>query len=161
VSASGDSTQDTVERLKSLSEIGTSQARRAVFLLFIAPIAEFAFGIVDLLGTIFDLFIVPAQSFLQGIGELILAIVGGAAGIVDAGASTAARAFLTGIWSALGPLAFPLSIGIIGAAMFVLARILREQETTDSIFGLFSATDFPDIPFIRVGAQEEDEEGGE
>lgn len=161
MSASGDSTTDTVERLKNLSEIGTSQARRAVFLLFIAPIAEFAFGIVDLIGTVFDLFIVPAQSFLQGIGELILAIVGGAADIVNAGSSAGVRAFLTGIWSALGPLAFPVSIGIIGLAALVLARITRERETSDSIFGLFSATDFPDLPFIRVGSEEEDEEGGE
>jgi dipeptide/tripeptide permease len=156
-----DGTQDTVQRLKDLSSIGTSQARRAVFLLFIAPIAEFAFGLVDLIGTIFDLFIVPAQSFLQGIGELILSIVGGAADIVGAGSSAAVRAFLTGIWSALGPLAFPVSIGIAGLGALVLARIVAERETSDSIFGLFSSTDFPDIPFLRVGAEEEDEEGGE
>jgi hypothetical protein len=157
-----DGTTDTVQRLKDLSSIGTSQAQRAVFLLFVAPIAEFAFGIVDLIGTVFDLFIVPAQSFLTGIGELILAIVGGAADIVGAGSAAGTRAFLTGIWSALGPLAFPVSIGIVGLGALVLARITRERETSDSIFGLFSATDFPDLPFgLRVGSEEEDEEGGE
>jgi hypothetical protein len=152
---------DTVERLKDLSEIGTSQARRAVFLIFVAPLGEFAFGIVDLIDAIFGLFITPIVSFTQGVGELILAVVGGAANIVDAGSGTAARALLTGIWSALGPLAFPFAIGIIGLGALALARITRERETSDSLLGLFSATDFPDLPFIRVGSEEEDEEGNE
>jgi hypothetical protein len=157
-----DNTSDVVDRLKNLSEIGTSQARRAVFLLFVAPVAQFAFGIIDLLNAAFNLFIVPLNSFVGGLGELINSIVGGAADIVGAGAATGATSIATGIWSALGPLAFPLAIGIVGISVLILARILAEQETTDSIFLLFSSTDFPDLPLIgSIGATEEDEEGGE
>jgi hypothetical protein len=117
---------------------------------------------VDLVDVAFDIFIVPLQSFLTGIGQLILAVVGGAADIVDAGSGTAARAFLTGIWSALGPLAFPAAIGTIILGALVLARGVQEQETSDSILGLFSSTDFPDLPLIgSIGAEEEDEEGDE
>jgi hypothetical protein len=160
VSASGDS--NPIERLKSLGSITEDQAGRSVFLLILLPIAQFAFGVTDLLRAAFDLFIVPLRSFIDGIGALILAVIGGAADIVNAGSGAAAQAFLTGIWGALGPFAYPAAIGTIVIGAFVLARGLQEQETSDTIFGLFSATDWPDLPLIgNIGAEEEDEEGDE
>lgn len=160
MSASGGS--GVVERLKSLGSIGENSIRRSLFLLVIAPIASFAFGIVDLIDAAFSLFIIPLQSFTQGIGELVLALIGGAADIISAGSGAAARSFLTGIWSALGPLSFPVSIAAVGVGAFVLARVLQEQETSDVPFLLFSSTDFPDLPLVgNVGAEEEDEEGDE
>lgn len=160
MSASGGS--DTIERLRSAASLSESGIRKSIFLLFVLPVAEFAFGVVDLIDTAFDLFIVPAQSFITGVGSLVLAIVGGAANIIDAGSGAAAQAFLTGIWSALGPFAFPASIGAVILGAFVLARGLQEQETSDTPFLLFSSTDFPDIPLIgNIGAEEEDEEGDE
>ena len=152
---------DPIERLKGLSSISTNQARRAVFLLFLAPIAEFAFGIVDLIDALFNVIVAPINALITGLGSLVLAIVGGAADIVDAGSGAAARAFLTGIWSSLGPFAFPAAIATIGLGAWVLAQVLQEQETSDSITGLFTGIDLPDLGPFRFGVSEEDEEGAE
>ncbi|WP_311174093.1 hypothetical protein [Halobellus ordinarius] len=77
--------------ISDLQEIASSNVSRVLFAAFIYPVLQFFAKTSELIGTLFDVFIIPATSFIDGLGALLLAIVGGAANITDAGSGAAAR----------------------------------------------------------------------
>jgi hypothetical protein len=131
--------------ISDLQEIASSNVSKILFAAFIYPVLQFFAKSSELIGTLFDVIIIPATSFIDGLGALILAIVGGAANIIDAGSGAAAQAFLTGVWSALGPLAYPASIASVLAAAYLMLQYFEIPVTADSIIGLFTGTDLPII----------------
>ena len=131
--------------LDDLTSIASNNLSRVLFAAFIYPVLQFFAKTSELIGTLFDVIIVPATSFIDGLGSLILAIVGGAASIIDAGSGAAAQSFLTGVWAALGPLAYPGAIASVLAAAYLMLQYFEIPVTADSIIGLFTGTDLPII----------------
>ncbi|WP_049934663.1 hypothetical protein [Haloplanus natans] len=116
---------------------------RILFAAFIYPILQFAAKTSELIAALFNIIIVPTTAFIDGLGQLILAITVGAADVIGAGSGAAAEAFLIGVWSALGPLAYPASIGAVLAGAYLVLQYLEIPVTADSVIGLFSGTDLP------------------
>jgi hypothetical protein len=157
-----------MERLRNLSseaeDGGSGQRAGAIVLLaFLLPIVEFFGSLAELIGTLFDIPITLITSTIDGFGALILSVVGGAARLISAGAESAARSLLIGIWSTLGPLNYAVAISAALLGFIILFRYLRETETGDSPFTLGTGIDFGAIPIIGdlFGVEEEDEEGDE
>lgn len=129
-----------IEDLRSIAE---SNVSRILFAAFIYPVLQFAAKTSELIAALFNIVIVPTTAFIDGLGQLILAIIVGAANVVDAGSGAAAESFLTGVWSALGPLAYPASIAAILGGAYLVLQYLEIPVTGDSVIGLFSGTDLP------------------
>lgn len=140
--------------ISDLQDIAESNVSRILFAAFIYPVLQFFAKSSELIATLFDTVIVPATSFIDGLGQLILAIIVGAADIIDAGAGAAAESFLVGVWGALGPLSYPVAIASVLGGAYLMLQYLQTPETSDSLIGLFSGTDLPG-PF---GAEEADED---
>jgi hypothetical protein len=138
--------------LSDLRSIASSNVSRVLFAAFIYPVLQFFGKSSELIGTLFDVIIIPATSFIDGLGALILAIVGGAADIIDAGSGAAAESFLVGVWAALGPLAYPAAIASVLGGAYLMLQYFEIPVTADSVIGLFTGTDLP-----IIGAEEGDE----
>lgn len=129
--------------IEDLQEIASSNLNRVLFAAFIYPVLQFFAKSSELIATLFDTIIIPSRAFIDGLGALILALVGGAANIIDAGSGAAATAFLTGVWSALGPIAYPAAIAAVLGGAYLTLQYLEVPATGDSVIGLFSGTDLP------------------
>ncbi len=129
--------------ISDLQEIASNNVSRILFAAFIYPILQFAAKTSELIAALFNIIIVPTTAFIDGLGQLILAITVGAADVIGAGSGAAAEAFLIGVWSALGPLAYPASIGAVLAGAYLVLQYLEIPVTADSVIGLFSGTDLP------------------
>lgn len=140
--------------ISDLQDIASNNVPRILFAAFIYPVLQFFASASELIATLFDTIIIPARAFIDGLGALILAIVGGAADVIDAGSGAAAEAFLVGVWGALGPFAYPAAIATVLGGGYLLLQYLAIPETSDSPIGLFSGTDLPG-PF---GTAEGDED---
>ncbi|WP_226010525.1 hypothetical protein [Halomicrobium salinisoli] len=88
--------------------------------------------------TIADVLIVPLSALTGAVGDLIDAIFGGAAQIIDIGALATALSIGPGGMFNLGPLTFALAIGSVLLGLYVVVAYLSEEPT-----GNF----FPGIPF--------------
>ncbi|GAB3321403.1 hypothetical protein [Haloplanus salinarum] len=138
--------------LESLRSIAESNVQRILFAAFIYPVLQFLGKTSELIGALFDVIIVPTTSFIDGFGQFILALVVGGADVIGAGSGAATEAFLTGVWGALGPFAYPASIGAVLAGIYLLLQYLEMPFTSDSILGLFTGTDLP-----IIGTDEDEE----
>jgi hypothetical protein len=139
--------------ISDLQEIASSNVNRILFAAFVYPILQFAAKTSELIAALFNIIIVPTTTFIDGLGQLILAIIVGAADIVSAGAGAAAESFLVGVWGALGPFAYPAAVASVLASAYLVLQYLEIPVTADSVIGLFSGTDLPG-PF---GADEEEQ----
>lgn len=144
--ANGD---DAISKLKELNTTDSPNAGKILLLAFILPIVQFFSKGAEAIGALMDVFIVPVQTFIEGIGQLMIAILAGAAGIVGAASGASAESFRSGIFSTLGPFAFPLGIATVLMGALVMNYYLRLEQTSDLI--PFSGTDFP-----LIGAEEEE-----
>lgn len=144
---------DPIRRLSDLSSTAqgmtAGSAQKLLFVTFLLPIITFFDKAAEAVSALMDMFIVPVNSLIDGLGQLILAMIGGAASIIGAGAEASAEAFLFGIWSALGPAAYPAAYISVLSGAYILVRYTMLDETSDLI--PFSMTDFP-----FIGADEEE-----
>jgi hypothetical protein len=105
--------------------------------------------------TIADVLIVPLSTLTNAVGELIDAIFGGAAQIVDFGAIATAISIGPGGQFNVGPFSFALAIGAVLLALYVVTAYLSEEPTGNFVPGLPF-----DIPTPGFTGPEEDDEGG-
>lgn len=97
---------------------------------------------------VFSVFINPVRAFATQLGNIVGSYLGGIAGIIRAGAITTQQSLLPGAAWAVGPLTFIFSIGVVGAAAYIMVQVLSIPGTSDTIIG--SGTDFP-----LIGTEEE------
>ena len=101
--------------------------------------------------TLADLLIIPLSTLGVNAGDLLDAIFGGSAQIINIGALTTAASLGPGGTFNVGPLTFALALGSVLAGLYVLRAYLSEEDTGNLIPGL------PDIPTPGFGGPEEDE----
>ncbi|WP_435065953.1 hypothetical protein [Halobaculum sp. EA56] len=145
---------EIVSRIKNLATIPSDKLDTVLFTAFMTPIIQFFLKAGEAIGVVFDTVIVPMKALIDGTGQLILALVGGAAGIIGAGAESTAESLLTGVWSALGPLNYALAIASVLGGLLLMYQFLQEPETPNWIGGLISAV--PDLPGPLGTAEEEE-----
>lgn len=115
-----------------------------------AFLAFFVSGI-NLLQALFDILIQPLGALGQGAGDVVAAIVGGAADIIEQGAQTTIATIAPGAQWAVGPLTFGFGILAAGGGLVVLGWMLSLEVTSNLI-----PFTFTDVPFF--GVDEEDEQ---
>jgi hypothetical protein len=117
-----------------------------------AVTAVFALGI-EATQAMLAIFIEPPIALATELGNLVRALVGGAADVVGAGALASQLGLSNlGVFSIGG---FPIGIAVMGAGLYVTVRVLELSPTSDLI--PFSFTDF-NLPFFDPGVDEGDEE---
>ena len=119
--------------------------------VFFAVGSALASGIL----TLADVFIIPAQSFLNAIGDLIDAVFGGAAQIINFGAIASALSIGPGGLFA-SPISFVLGIGIVLLALYLVLAYVSEEDTTNFFPLIGTGWDVPTPGFTDA---EEEEEG--
>lgn len=114
----------------------------------------FAFGTAIASGilTIADVVIVPIQALTTAVGDLVDAIFGGAALIIDFGAISTALSIGPGAMFDLGPFTFALGIGAVLLALYIVTAYLSEEPTGNFVPGIPF-----DIPTPGFTGPEEDE----
>jgi uncharacterized membrane protein YczE len=101
--------------------------------------------------TIADVVIVPLEALTSAAGDLIDAIFGGSALIIESGAVETAES-LRGLF-AVGPVTFALGVGSVLLALYVVNAYVSEEATGNFVPGLPF-----DIPTPGFGGPEEDKE---
>lgn len=118
----------------------------AVFLAIGTAIAS---GIL----TVADVVIVPLEALTSAAGDLIDAIFGGSALIIEAGAIESAES-LRGLF-AVGPFTFALGLGSVLLGLYLVNAYVSEEPTGNFVPGIPF-----DIPTPGFGGPEEDKEDG-
>jgi hypothetical protein len=62
----------------------------------------------------------------DGLSMFIMGTIGAGVGVVDAGGTAAETSFLEGTAAYLGPLAFPVGVGVVVIAIYIVARGYQE-----------------------------------
>lgn len=138
------------ERAADADNIGVVVFRGLGAILFAIGTA-IASGIL----TLADVFIVPAQAFIGAVGDLITAVFGGAATIVDLGAIASAVSLgPEGLFAS--PLSFPIAIGVALVGFYVILAFTSEEDTTNFFPLVGTGFDVPTPGFTDA----EEEEGG-
>lgn len=148
--AGGPRVQRLFERAASADSLGG-----VIFQGIGAILLAIGTGIASGVLTIADLVIVPAQALIQAGADLIDAVFGGAATIIDFGAiGTAISIGPDGLFN-LGPLSFALGIGAALLGLYLIIQFAQQRVTGDSFLagGLG-----PDLPFFGVTEEGEEEE---
>jgi hypothetical protein len=143
MSASGD---DWIARLNRLSDVEQESLQSAVTKLVIAPVAAFFLGLASSVEAVLDLIILPVEALGINAAGFVESVIGGASGIVDAGAAMSASEV-----SIFGILSFPAGIAIAGLGSLVLAWFLQRRATGDTF--LFGGID---IPTDVIGSDEDE-----
>lgn len=104
--------------------------------------------------TVADVIIVPLSTLTNAAGQLIDAIFGGAANIIDLGALSTALSIGPGGMFNLGPFSFALGIGAVLLGLYVVTAYLSEEPTGNFVPGI--PFDIPTPGF--QGPEEDDEE---
>jgi len=99
-----------------------------------------------------DVIIVPLSSLTGAVGDLIDAIFGGAATIIDFGALATAVSIGPGGMFNLGPLSYALGIGAVLLGLYVVIAYLSEEATGNFVPGIPF-----DIPTPGFGGPEEED----
>lgn len=138
------------ERAADADNIGVVVFRGLGAILFAIGTA-IASGIL----TLADVFIVPAQAFIGAIGDLITAIFGGAATIIDLGALASAISLgPQGLFAS--PISFAVAIAVVLLGLYVFIAFISEPETTNVPFLPGSGLDVP-----TPGFTDSEEESGD
>lgn len=103
--------------------------------------------------TVADVIIIPLSALANAAGDLVDAIFGGSALIIDAGAIETAES-LRGLF-ALGPFTFALAVASVLLALYVVNAYVSEEPTGNFVPGIPF-----DIPTPGFQGPEEDKEDG-
>lgn len=148
--AGGPRVQRLFDRAASADSIG-----EVIFTGLGAILLAIGTGIASGVLTLADVFIVPAQSFIGAVGDLIDAVFGGAAGIINLGALASGFSIgPEGLFAS--PLSFPIAIGIVLLGFYVLLAFVSEEETTNFFPLIGTGFDVPTPGFLD--AEEENDE---
>lgn len=107
-------------------------------------------GGINLIQSIVGLVTAPIDSLGVATTATIEAIIVAPLSIV----SESAAASAAGISDQFGPFAFLVGIGVLLGGFFLVTRYLEEEETSDT----FVVPGLPDIPFVGVTEEGEDDE---
>ncbi|QLH83225.1 hypothetical protein [Halosimplex pelagicum] len=105
--------------------------------------------------TVADLIIIPVSAMATASGELVSAIFGGSAQIINVGAIATALSIGPGGMFNLGPLTFALGFGAVLLALYLVVAYLSEDPTGNFVPGIPF-----DIPTPGFAGPEEDDEDG-
>lgn len=150
VSGGGSSGGGRVSRLFALASSADSLGR-VILTGTGAVLFAFAQALVRGVLTFGDLITRPIQALLTVAIDLVDAIFGGAASIINLGAIASALSIGPGGLFA-NPLSFVFGIGIVLGGLYLFGQFLQEPETGNALPGL------PDIPVL--GRDEEGEDDG-
>lgn len=103
--------------------------------------------------TVADVVIIPLGALANAAGELVDAIFGGSAFIIEVGARVTGESF-TGMFN-LGPFTFALAVGSVLLALYVVNAYVSEEPTGNFVPGIPF-----DIPTPGFTGPEEDKEDG-
>jgi hypothetical protein len=84
-----------------------------------------------------ETFLAPFRAIASGLGRAIEGTFGAAIGVIDAGGTATELSFLEGAAAALGPAAFPVAVGSVVVAIWVLSRGFQRFSPLDWIGGLW------------------------
>ena len=104
--------------------------------------------------SIADVLIVPLDALTSAAGQLIDAIFGGSAFIIDLGAIASGQSIGPGGLFA-SPLSFPIAIGIVLLTLYLVTAYVSEEPTGNFVPGVPF-----DIPTPGFEGPEEDDEDG-
>jgi len=152
MSASGGAGGSRVRRLFARAADADSLAE-VIFRGLGAVILSVGTAVASGILTIADVIIVPVQTLTGAVGQLIDAIFGGAAQIIDFGAIATAISIGPGGRFNLGPLSFALGVGAVLLALYAVTAYVSEEDTGNFVPGIPF-----DIPTPGFGGPEEDEE---
>jgi hypothetical protein len=147
--AGGPRVQQLLERASNAESLG-GVIFSGIGLILLAVGSAIASGVF----AIADVVIVPLQALTNAAGQLVDAIFGGAAQIIDFGAIATALSIGPGGMFNLGPFSFALGIGAVLLGLYVVTQYLAQPETGNFSVGI--PFDIP-TPFFQ-GPEEDNEE---
>ncbi len=137
---------DNIARLKQLASIRNTSIEGVVTKAIVLPIIAFFDQISQVIAAIFGLITEPLGVAGVALGDLVDALIGGAANIIGVGATASAQGT-----EPFGILGFIVGIAVVGGGAYVAMLVFSTEETADSPLTAFTGID---LPF--VGADEEE-----
>lgn len=113
----------------------------------------FGQGVNSMINTGFALFVDPVAALIDGSVGLVNEIWGGWQDIIRQGTATTVEAFMPGSMWAVGPLTQALSILSVAASLYVLARVLSSEWTSNLVPGTIIDNRF--VEFLGTSPEEE------
>lgn len=135
-------------RLQNIANVTEGSWTNIVPKSLLLPVVAFFASTADAIGALFGIPINVADATAEAAGDLVSAVFGGSALVIDTGAIVSANSLQEGVWAQFGPFTFPIAVGVVVAAAWVYARSRSEPETSDWFPWL------PDLPSF-FGAEEE------
>jgi len=116
--------------------------------LFVSPFVALA-DVIDAIGTFFA---TPFSSAGTALGSLLAGLFKAPGDLLQAGADVSETALRASLGDSLaGTIAFPVTVGLVMAGLYMVVLYLREDETGDTLPGVPV-----DVPTDIFGAEEED-----
>jgi hypothetical protein len=137
-------------RLREIASVEGGSWTNVVPKSALLPIIALFTSVANLIGAAIGVPINVLDAVAEAAANIVEAIFGGSALIIDTGAIVSANSLQDGVWAQFGPLTFVIGLGVVGIAAYVFAEWRSQEETSDWLFFL------PDLPVF--GAAEEDED---
>ncbi|KOX92816.1 hypothetical protein AMS69_10165 [Haloarcula rubripromontorii] len=116
--------------------------------LIVSPVV----AVIDVVNAVANFFAQPFDNAGDAIGSLLTGLFEAPGNLLTAGADISETALRSALGETLaGTLAFPITVGIVMLALYLVVRYLREDETGDVLPGLPI-----DVPTDIFGVEEED-----
>jgi hypothetical protein len=116
--------------------------------LIVSPVV----AVIDVVNAVANFFAQPFNNAGDAIGSLLTGLFEAPGNLLTAGADISETALRSALGETLaGTLAFPITVGIVMFALYLVVRYLREDETGDVLPGLPI-----DVPTDIFGVEEED-----
>jgi hypothetical protein len=148
--AGGPRVRDLFNRARNAGSLGA-----VIFNGLGAILLAIGTGIASGILTIADVVIIPLSALANAAGQLVAAIFGGAAGIIQIGAQTTGVSISPEGMFNVGPFTFALGVGAVLLALYVVVAFLSEEDTGNFVPGI--PFDIPTPGF--TGPEEESEDG--
>ena len=120
---SADADEIVEEGAEGVRDEGVVSYSRAV--IFGGGATAVAYTLVQIITGIPGTFLAPVRAFAGGLATFIGGTLGAPVIITDAGAATAAASFADGTAALLGPLAFPVAVGVSVVGVYVFLLFIR------------------------------------
>jgi hypothetical protein len=148
--AGGPRVQELFDRARDAGSLG-AVIFNGLGAIFFAIGGAIASGIL----TVADVIIIPLSALANAAGQMVNAIFGGAAFIIQIGAQTTGVSIQPGAMFDVGPFTFALGIGAVLLALYLVTAYVSEEPTGNFVPGLPF-----DIPTPGFGGPEEDDDEG-
>jgi|GEM_PF-6150666 len=148
--ASDDGVGKWTSQLEAIADVQDGSWTNVLPKSALLPFIALGASLADLVGAAIGVPINVLDATAEAAGNLVEAVFGGSALIIDTGAIVSADSLGSGVWAQFGPFTFIIALGVVGLAAYLFAEWRSQEETSDWFFFL------PDLPFF--GADEEDED---